>query len=229
MKQVIAFVILSYFVFGLSAQRKVDLIENDPTVAIYIAPFSFINNRAEFGVDIRVKERQWLTVAPILQSKSNDASYYQTANDRIDNGLGIKLAYRYFPFTRYSKYKYDGLGAFVSAGMTALSTEYDYWGHSYRPYEDSYGIDGYIYNMNTNYKERVGQLGLEVNIGYSLRLFDILFAEAYIGVGSRYSDYEYDGIRGFRLDENPYDTGYSGFTPTGGLRIGLFLNRYSKW
>jgi hypothetical protein len=83
--------------------------------------------------------------------------------------------------------------------------------------------------MNTNYKDKVGQLGFEVNIGYSIRLFDILYAEAYVGVGSKYSNYEYDGIRGFRLDENPYDTGYSGFTPTGGLRIGLFLNRYSKW
>ena len=73
------------------------------------------------------------------------------------------------------------------------------------------------------------QIGLDINIGYVQRFFDILFVEAYMGVGTRYSNYEYNASRSLNLGENTGDTGFNGLLfLTGGYVFGIFLNRYTR-
>jgi len=231
MKKIIFLIVLVCFLPKVYAQDFTPSFkENTPTVAVSISPFSFAINKAEIGLDLRIKERQWLTIAPILQfgNNNNNNNYYDyyDITNAINKGFGLKLNYRYFPLTRSSKNNSDGLGPFISGGISGMSTTYDYIGNSYVSYIDDYGVNGYILDGETPYTEVVSQFGMEVNIGYTLRWFDILFAEAYIGMGARYSDYEYDALKGVNLGKNTYDTGYTGYTLTGGLRLGIFLNKY---
>jgi len=55
-----------------------------------------------------------------------------------------------------------------------------------------------------------------------------LFAEAYIGLGSHVSDYTYDERKGFDLGQHSWDTGFTGYTMTGGIRVGIFLDKYTR-
>lgn len=231
MKKIVLLVLISVLIIKVNAQEfKPSFKENAPTLSLSVSPFSFFMNKAEIGLDFRLKERQWLSVTPILQFRNTygDINTVYDTWDAVKEGFGIKLNYRYFPLTRTSKSINDGLGPFVSAGIRGMSTTYDYIGNSYVEFTDVYGTLGYVMNGNTHFNENVTQLGLEVNIGYSLRLFDILFAETYIGMGAKYSDYEHDPVRGLDLGGDNYDTGYSGYAVTGGFRIGIFLNKYSK-
>jgi hypothetical protein len=120
----------------------------------------------------------------------------------------------------------DGMGPFVSAGMDYLQTDYSYLGRQYVPYTDTYGNTEYTVNDSYRYNQTVSNLGLSVNIGYTWRLFDIMYMEAFLGVGVKMSDYVYDSERAFNLGENYWDTGYSGYFVSNGFRIGVYLNRY---
>jgi len=230
MKKVLILAITLLLFTGLSAQDfQPSFNEQVPTLAVTISPIQLAYNTAEIDLDLRIRDRQWLTIAPRLQfgSPNEDRYYYETMN-AISKGFGLGLIYRYFPLTRRSKNNSDGLGPFVSGGVRGMTTTYDYLGDSYIEYTDDYGINGYTINGETSYIEDVSQVTFEVNIGYALRIFDILFAEAYLGVGAKYSDYNYDAMKGFNLGENPWDTGYSGYALTGGIRIGIFLNKYTN-
>jgi hypothetical protein len=230
MKKIIISVISLFLFAGLQAQDiKPSFKEQVPTIAVAIAPIQFAFNTAQIDLDLRIKERQWLTISPRLQFGSPDEDYYYyEAMNTIRKGFGLGLNYRYFPLTRSSKRNSDGLGPFISGGIKGMSTTYDYMGNSYINYTDDYGVIGYTINSETSYVEDVSQVTFEVNIGYDLRIFDILFAEAYLGVGAKYSGYDYDGSKGLNLGENSWDTGYSGYTFTGGIRIGIFLNKYTR-
>jgi len=200
--------------------------EQNPTVAIAIVPQSFANNIAELNLDIRLADRQWLTIAPLFQFGDNNDYYYE-ALDAIKSGIGLGLNYRYFPLTRRARPFSDGKGAFVSAGLRGLSTSYEYTGNIYTNYTDQYYNSGLI-RTTAPYKEQLSQVGFDVNIGYVLRFFDILFVESYMGVGTRYSNYEYDSTKGLNLGKYTGDTGFSGYCFTGGIRFGIFLNRYTR-
>jgi len=200
--------------------------EQNPTVAIAIVPQSFANNIAELNLDVRLADRQWLTIAPLFQFGENNDYYYE-ALDAIKSGIGLGLNYRYFPLTRRARAFSDGKGPFVSAGLRGMTTSYEYSGNIYTHYTDQYYNNGSIPTPGT-YKEQVSQVGLDVNIGYVMRFFDILFVEGYMGVGTRYSNYEYDATKGLDLGKYTGDTGFSGYCITGGIRLGIFLNRYTR-
>ena len=221
MKKLMIFAVAICLLSPLKAQDNVpELKEQDPTIAIAIVPQSFAYNIAELNLDLRLAERQWLTIAPLFQFDSND-NYYNDATSAIKNGIGLGLNYRYFPLTPRAKQYSDGKGPFIAVGLRGLTTSYEYTDNSLSPY-------GGILPAPTIYKERASQLGINLNIGYALRFFDILFVEGYMGVGTRYSNYEYDAAKGLNLGAYSGDTGYSGFCFTGGLRFGIFLNRYTR-
>lgn len=207
-----------------------DIVEQIPTLAIGFQPQSFGYKAAEIDFDMRLSPRNWLTIAPRLQFGSpgvNTYSYdYYSATDAIDKGFGLGLTYRYFPLTSRSKKLVDGAGPFVSTGLDYLLTDYSYIGRKYLPYTDQYGNTGYTINDEFPYRQSVSQLGLSVNIGYNWRIFDIMYLEAYLGVGVKMSDYQYDAEKHFDLGEYSWDTGYSGYIVSSGFRIGVYLNRY---
>ena len=121
----------------------------------------------------------------------------------------------------------DGVGPFVSASLDYLNTSYKYLGTSNVNYYDAYGdLAGFVLDESTEFHQKVNNLGLSVNIGYNWRIFDIMYLEAYMGVGVKMSDYVFDVQRRANLGENTWDTGYSGYFVSSGFRIGVYLNRY---
>ncbi|MDP4277134.1 MAG: hypothetical protein Q8914_05805 [Bacteroidota bacterium] len=230
MKKGILFFLLACLAMpAFSQEFKPVFKEQSPSVALAISPIPFTYNTAEINLDLRLKERQWLTIAPRLQyGTPSSGTYDLDPKDVIKNGIGLGLVYRYFPLTRSSRSYSDGFGPFVSAGLRGQTTRYQYEANSYVPYTDDYGVDGYYINGTKPYDQRVSQLSADFCIGYSLRLMDILFAEAYVGLGTRFSDYEYNSATGFNLGKNEWDTGYTGYTFTGGIRFGIFLDKYTR-
>jgi len=202
--------------------------EKDPTVAVAFSLLPFAYNTAEINLDLRLKERQWLSIAPRLQYGDNSSYYYYDPMNTIKNGVGLGLTYRYFPLTRMSVTQSDGCGPFISGGLIGQTTLYDYIGNRYTNYTDEYGIDGFYITGDKSYQERVSQLSVDICLGYSVRLFDVLFAEGFIGLGSRFSNYTYDERKGFDLGENAWDTGFTGYTLTGGFRVGILLDKYTR-
>lgn len=227
MKQTVL-LILACLITAVAAAQTDNLIkEKDPTlgVAFSLLPFAF--NTAEIDVDIRLKDRQWLTIAPRMQyAKQSDYGYNPMST--IKNGLGLGLNYRFFPLSRMSVIKSDGTGPFVSAGLRGQSTLYDYLGNNYVDYTDDYGIDGFYVVGNQPYQEWVSQLALDICLGYGVRLLDVIYLEGSVGLGSRISNYTYDERKGFDLGENEWDTGFSGYTLTGAIRVGIFLDKYTR-
>jgi hypothetical protein len=209
------------------AQDDYKVVEQAPTIGIAFQPQSFSYNAAEIDLDIRLKERQWLTIAPRIQFGNPEAeTYFSDAVSAIKNGVGLGLTYRYFPLTRYTRKRTDGKGPFVSVGLDYLRTNYHYLGKSQVPYVDEYGVQGFTIDYETPYDETVQRFGGAVNIGYAWRIFDILYMEGFMGVGTRYSDYTYQSDKGRNLGEHAWDTGFSGYCMTGGFRVGVYLNRY---
>jgi len=226
MKRLVLFAVAFCLFSTLKAQNEEYAIrEQNPTLAVAILPQSFANNTAELNLDIRIANRQWLTIAPRFQYGDSN-NYYYDASDAIKSGIGLGLNYRYFPLTRHTKLFSDGKGPFVAIGLRGQTTKYEYTGNSYIAYSDEYYVG--LVPANAPYKETISQMGLDFNIGYVLRMFDILFVEGYMGVGSRFSDYEYDATKGINLGEQSWDTGFSGYCLTGGIRLGIFLNRYTR-
>lgn len=210
--------------------QRAPFMEKSPSVGLAFSMIPFFYNSAEINLDLKLKDRHWLTVAPRLQyggGGDRDAYYYSTY-DFIKNGVGLGLTYRYFPMTRTSRIHNDGFGPFVSAGLRGQTTLYAYEGDRSVAYTDDYGNTGYYIIGDQPYEDRVSQLGLDICLGYSLRLFDILYAEAYMGLGTRFSNYTYDPAKGLDLGDNPWDTGYTGYSLAGGLRIGIYLDKYTR-
>ena len=230
MKKLILSALVFCFFYTLKAQdENYPIKEQNPSLAVSIVPKSFANNGAELNLDIRVADRQWLTIAPRFQFAGNNSNNLYDASDAITGGFGLGLNYRYFPLTLHSKKFSDGIGPFISAGLRGQNTTYEYRGDSYVAYtDDVYGVSGYTIDNNTPYTDKISQLSLEINIGYVLRFFDILFVESYMGIGTRLSNYEYDSLRGMNLGEYSWDTGFNGYCFTGGFRFGIFLNRYTR-
>lgn len=201
--------------------------EQVPTVALGFQPLSFTYKAAEIDLDVRLAPRNWLTIAPRLQfGNPRYNEYFYDPTDGIDKGYGLGLTYKYFPVTARTRKLTDGVGPFVSATMDYLQTDYSYLGRKYQYYTDQYGNTGYTINDEFKYNQTVSNLGLSINLGYSWRLFDIMYMEAYLGVGVKMSDYVFDSERNFDLGENYWDTGYSGYYVSNGFRIGVYLNRY---
>jgi len=141
--------------------------------------------------------------------------------------LAIGLTYRYFPITSRTRGLNDGAGPFVSAVLDFLNTSYKYLGTSNVLLYDEFGnYIGFTPDESTIFHKTVNNLGLTVNIGYNWRIFDILYMEAYLGVGVKMSDYVHDSGMRANLGENNWDTGYSGYFVSSGFRIGVYLNRY---
>lgn len=204
--------------------------EQIPTVALGFQPQSFTYKAAEIDLDLRVAPRNWLTIAPRLQFGTpllDPIDYGWNPTDDIENGYGIGLTYRYFPITSRTKRMTDGVGPFVSAGLDYMNTGYQYMGTSNVNHYDADGNwEGFLLDESTVFRQKVNNLGLTVNIGYNWRIFDIMYMEAFLGVGVKRSDYTYDPTRRANLGENTWDTGYSGYFVSNGFRIGVYLNRY---
>jgi len=204
--------------------------EQIPTVAIGFQPQSFSYKAAEIDLDLRLAPRNWLTIAPRLQfgnPQLQTVDYSWEPTDDIEKGYGIGFTYRYFPITSRTKKMTDGVGPFVSASLDYLNTSYKYLGTSNVNYYDAYGdLAGFVLDESTEFHQKVNNLGLSVNIGYNWRIFDIMYLEAYMGVGVKMSDYVFDVQRRANLGENTWDTGYSGYFVSSGFRIGVYLNRY---
>lgn len=210
------------------AQDEFELKERVPTLALSVVPQTLAYNTAELNLDVRVAERNWLTFAPCFQFASDTyGGYCSDASDAIKSGFGLGISYRYYPLTRYAGRFSDGKGAFVSIGVRGLQTEYQYAGNTYEAYYDDYGYSEWLVSDGV-YKDRVRQFGLDLNMGYLYRFFDILFFEGYVGMGSRFSNYTYNQGKGLNLGANRRDTGFSGYCFTGGVRLGLFLNRFTR-
>lgn len=227
MKKTVLFILVCLIPVVTFAQTDTPIKEKDPTVALAFSLMPYAFNTAEIDVDIRLKERQWLTIAPRMQYGKTDDYAYSPMNT-IKNGLGLGLNYRYFPLNRKSHTLSDGIGPFVSAGLRGQATLYDYIGNRYMTYTDDYGIDGFYVLGDQSYEEWVSQLSVDICLGYSLRMFDIIYLEASIGLGSRISNYTYDEKKGFNLGENQWDTGFTGYGLTGGFRLGIFLDKYTR-
>lgn len=224
MKKFLLSVSVLVFTSPLFAQDYI-VQEQIPTMAIGFQPQSFIYNAAEIDFDLRLSPRNWLTIAPRLQFGSPlNSSYYYDPTDAIKNGYGFGLTYRYFPVTSRTRKLSDGAGPFVSAGLDYLKTNYSYLGNRYTNVLDP--SSGFTIESGVRYNESSSQLGLSVNIGYNWRIFDIMYLEAFLGVGVKSSDYMYDVEKGFNLGESYWDTGYSGYYVSNGFRIGVYLNRY---
>ncbi|MCX6309051.1 MAG: hypothetical protein NTY32_09590 [Bacteroidia bacterium] len=201
--------------------------EQIPTLAIGFQPQSFTFKAAEIDFDLRLSPRNWLTIAPRVQfGNPRYNSYFYDPTDAIDKGFGLGLTYRYYPVTARTKKVNDGMGPFVSGSLDYLQTEYSYLGRKYLTYTDLYGNEGYTINDEYQYRQTVSNLGLSINIGYTWRFFDIMYMEAFVGVGVKMSDYVYDAERNFDLGKNYWDSGYSGYLVSNGFRIGVYLNRY---
>ncbi len=227
MKNLLLSVAVIVFTSSLFAQEYV-VKEQIPTMAIGFQPQSFTYNAAEIDFDLRLSPRNWLTIAPRLQFGSPlSSSYYSFNTDPIDfikNGYGVGLTYRYFPVTSRTRKLTDGAGPFVSVGLDYLLTNYSYLGERY--VEVLEPSTGFTIESGVRYNEACSQLGLSVNIGYNWRIFDIMYLEAFLGVGVKSSDYAYNVERHFNLGQNYWDTGYSGYFVSNGFRIGVYLNRY---
>lgn len=227
MKQTLMFIFACWMTVVANGQTNKLIKEKDPTLAIAFSLLPYAYNTAEIDVDIRLKERQWLTIAPKLQYGSTPEYYYEPMN-AIKSGVGLGAVYRYYPLSRMIVTHSDGVGPFISGGLGGKATLYDYKGNRYMNYTDEYGIDGFYIVGDQTYKEWVGQLSMDLCLGYTYRILDVLFLEGSIGLGSRISNYTYDEYKGFNLGENPWDTGFSGFTLTGGIRVGIFLDKYTR-
>lgn len=204
--------------------------EQTPTLAIGFQPQSFSYKAAEIDLDLRLAPRNWLTIAPRLQFGNplmQTVDYGWSPTEDIEKGYGFGLTYRYFPITSRTRRLTDGSGPFVSAGLDYLNTSYKYLGTSNVILYDEFGqYVGFTQDESTIFHKTVNNLGLTINIGYNWRIFDIMYMEAYMGVGVKSSDYVKDsGIRA-NLGQNTWDTGYSGYFVSSGFRIGVYLNRY---
>lgn len=233
MKARISFV-LYFTLFGVAfpafAEDYSQIKEKNPVYAVAIPPFSFTHRGAEINLDIQVKERQWLTIAPSWQfgRPYEPSNQYFYEEDAIRNGVGLALRYRYFPITRSVRYRSDGCGPFIMAGLGYRITRYEYdYDNPVFPTDLVLGNHVGIWPVGP-YKEWVHQGTFEGCLGYSLRWLDLFFLEVYAGIGTRISPYRYDAHKGLNLGEDYMDTGYTGNELIGGIRIGLFLDRYIR-
>ncbi|MFB6343939.1 hypothetical protein ACE1ET_19615 [Saccharicrinis sp. FJH62] len=215
MKNLILTTILCLFILPLHAQTESDNVTQnlDWQFSIGIVPQYAIISGMRLDFDLKLKQTQYLTLAPQMYYNENYTLFYPESTDM--KGAGLNVNYRYI-FSQNGKPE----GPYVGAGLVYKYYTLKYWGDEWVDYVEL----GNTYSEQVNHEinQRFNQFGYDLLIGYQGTL-DRFFFDMYLGWGFRLSDFDKDKSGDDFWSETVFDPGYSGFLPTIGFRVGLFL------
>lgn len=164
--------------------------------------------------DIKLNDRQYLTLAPQMYYNENYQLFYPDETDM--KGVGLNLNYRYI----FSKGMRPD-GAYLGFGLIYKYYDLTYWGDEWVEYTELGSIYSTLEEMEIN--KKINQFGYDLLIGYEGTM-DRFFYDLYIGWGFRLSDFDESESDDDFWSETIFDPGYSGFLPLIGFRAGIFLN-----
>lgn len=203
---------------------------DDGSVFISMVPQYVIVGGFRMDVDIKISDRlnHWLVIGPQFyfsyRGKQNETTnwddYYYEDNSYEKGftemaGFGIDLYHKMY---------------FVQ-GFFPVEDFYFAYGPMYQNYtvkyqkEDWYefeedGVNKKEYGLY-DVTERIQKFGVNVVIGYQERIWKNLYADAYMGMGFRYSIFDNIERSESRFVDNLFEFGYSGSTPVVGIRFGF--------
>jgi hypothetical protein len=166
-------------------------------------PFHLIQNGIRLDYDRNIGEKQWIQIGPQFYAVeyADDLNYHGFINLI---GFGVSGYHRI-----YLSRKVKNFGTYISYGVS-----YNYFSLKYE--YDSVNSSSIIAS-NTN----INKFGADVIIGYQMLVFDQLVLDLYAGLGGRYSDRQYTGIKHESFSDSMIDYGYTGNVMILGIRLGF--------
>ena len=215
MKNVILTAIFCFAFLQSYAQNESDNVTTTPDwqFGIGIMPQYAIISGMRLDFEIKLKQNQYLTLAPQMYYNENYTLFHPESTDM--RGIGLNTNYRYI-FAQTEKPD----GPYVGMGLVYKYYDVKYWGSEWVDYVEL----GNTYSEQVNHEvnQKFNQFGYDLLIGYQ-GIVDRFFFDLYIGWGFRLSDFDKDKTDDDFWGETVFDPGYSGFLPTIGFRVGLFL------
>lgn len=215
MRKVLSALVLLLAMQTISSQNEsvIQLNTLERKFAIAFVPQYAIVSGMRLDFDIKVAPNQYVTVAPQMYYNSNYKMYYREPVDM--RGVGVNLNYRYI-FNN----TVNAEGPYLGLGLAYKYYDVSYWGTQWV---------NYIENGNTFQRQEdatinkyFNQAGYDLLFGYQTN-WERLFLDFYIGWGFRLSDFKSEGSNPDKWGETIFDPGYSGFLPTAGFRLGIYL------
>ncbi|MFB6318035.1 hypothetical protein [Saccharicrinis sp. FJH54] len=215
MKTIIISIAFCLAVLPAMAQQKNENVNAEPEwkFSIGLVPQYAIVSGMRIDFDLKLKQNQYLTLAPQMYYNENYTLFYPESTDM--KGLGMNVNYRYI-FSQNEKPE----GPYIGAGLVYKYFNLQYWGDEWISYMEL----GNTYSelVNQEVSKKFNQFGYDLLIGYQGTV-DRFFFDMYIGWGFRLSDFDKDKSDDKFWSETVFDPGYSGFLPTIGFRAGIFL------
>jgi hypothetical protein len=176
----------------------------------------------KFGFDMRVQNRNWIQIIPIvylyqgITSYMNwwghDDDYYSYHNEKYritsSHGFGIGANYKRFIFKQ--EFLYFQGGADYSFRKAEVS-HYDFI-----PYEED-GLTYYTYDKLCE-KQDFNRISLTACMGIQTLMRYGFYVDHYMGLGYKHAFYDKNKPA---LDEDVIDYGYRGLYPVIGFRLGI--------
>jgi hypothetical protein len=201
--------------------------EENPRYALAFHPFALMWGGIKCHFDVKVEERQWLSVMPTvyLFPGANslgwdwdyyDYDYYYYDRQRYDvvdsKGFGLELNYKYYLNSKENFYLLGGLS------NSFFRVEYSY--RDYIPFRDEDNHPLYRYDdvVKTGSFDK---LGAAVSFGVNTDMKRGFYVNFYTGVGYLHSFYNKNEIDPSVRDNYVYDFRYRGFYPALGFSLGV--------
>lgn len=216
MKKLILSTVILLLMINAFAQENNEGVNTIPVwkFSIGLMPQYAIVSGMRLDFDIKLKERQYVTVAPQMYYDENYSMFYPDETDM--KGAGINVNYRYI-FTKDERPE----GPYIGLGLVYKYFDISYWGDEWISYSE---MDNTFTSLEyAEINKKFNQFGYDLLIGYEGTI-DRFFYDFYVGWGFRLSDFNKDKSDDDFWGDTVFDPGYSGFLPTIGFRAGLFLN-----
>ena len=215
MRKVLSALVLLLIMQTISSQNESVIPPNtlERKFAISFVPQYAIISGMRLDFDIKVAPNQYITLAPQMYYNSNYKMYYVEPADM--RGAGLNLNYRYiFNNKQIPEGPYLGLGLvykYFDVGYNA-----DQW--------VNFSENGNVFQQleNVLVHKYFNQGGYDLLFGYQTN-WERLMLDFYIGWGFRLSDFKSEGSNPEKWGETIFDPGYSGFFPTAGFRLRIYL------
>ncbi|MBB4035693.1 hypothetical protein GGR21_001588 [Dysgonomonas hofstadii] len=202
--------------------KKRNTLEGYPKYTIAVQPFHLMNGTLKLDFETQLKSpKNWLQLSisgSYLGTRDMYSSNYSWSTFNSDfndfsglKGFGLGAAYKSIIYSTWLYYR---------AGVAYDHYRVKYPGFGYFPYIED-GLTYYEYHW-TQQKQIFNKLSSSICIGMQSHFSNVLFFDAYIGIGYAYSMYDKDK-RSF--EEGMYGFGRRGAFLAGGVRIGVAFGK----
>ncbi|MDP2423069.1 MAG: hypothetical protein U1C46_03010 [Bacteroidales bacterium] len=171
---------------------------------ISFVPQFLINNGIRIDYDRRLNEKHWLQLAPQFYLREHSVTPDNDVTNKFNRlvGAGLHVYHRFYPGAGPGHN-----GVYISYGLTGQYFDMQY--------------DEKILTNSVERYSRITKAGAEINVGSTVKFFDLFIVDFFTGLGFKYSFLKTDAVKPKRFNNFYTDYGYTGNILNLGVRIGL--------